>query len=185
MTCRACPSRVAQRSGRWVHIPDRGPDDERFETRVGNRGPGCHLWGAGRNARSSGSRIGYGLFNIGAQTIYAHRYAWERIHGPIPDGLFILHHCDNSLCVRTDPDERFPDGHLFLGTPKDNVADMDRKGRRNRAPHKLTVEAVRALRAEIAAGTQKPILARKYGISVSMVYNIRNGTGWDFPEAYP
>ena len=52
----------------------------------------------------------------------AHHLSWEIHNGPIPDELWVLHHCDVPLCVRPD--------HLFLGTAKDNAEDRDRKGRR-------------------------------------------------------
>lgn len=51
-----------------------------------------------------------------------HRLAWEDAHGPIPDGLRVLHHCDNPPCYNV--------AHLFLGTDGDNAKDRDRKGRR-------------------------------------------------------
>lgn len=49
------------------------------------------------------------------------RYVWAQAHGPIPDGLFVCHHCDNPRCVRLD--------HLFLGTNRDNQRDVVSKGR--------------------------------------------------------
>ena len=52
----------------------------------------------------------------------AHRTAWETAHGPIPDGIEVLHSCDNPPCHNPE--------HLFLGTQADNMADMDAKGRR-------------------------------------------------------
>lgn len=50
-----------------------------------------------------------------------HRQAWVAAHGPIPDGLCVLHHCDNPPCYRLD--------HLFLGTKAENWDDMRAKGR--------------------------------------------------------
>jgi hypothetical protein len=52
----------------------------------------------------------------------AHRLTWMAFYGPIPDGLVVMHTCDIRLCVQID--------HLVLGTQGENLADMDRKGRR-------------------------------------------------------
>ena len=67
---------------------------------------------------------GYGAFQVNGKTVRAHRFAWELAHGPIPEGIRVLHHCDNRLCCRPD--------HLFLGTDADNAADKIAKGRDRR-----------------------------------------------------
>jgi len=81
----------------------------------------------------------------------AHRRAWEQVHGPVPDGLYVCHKCDNPRCINVE--------HLFLGTPQANVDDMVAKGRRRAAPPgeahhhaRLTASQVADMRARYAAG---------------------------------
>lgn len=64
---------------------------------------------------------GYGQVRYGGRMRPTHRLAWELAHGPIPPGLWVLHTCDNRVCMRPE--------HLWLGTGADNMADMVRKGR--------------------------------------------------------
>lgn len=87
-------------------------------------------------------RDGYGRIQINGKPARVHRFAWELANGPIPDGLSVLHHCDNPPCGQTEPTEGYPDGHLFLGTHVENMADRSAKGRRRK-------EASRAARTQV------------------------------------
>jgi len=71
-----------------------------------------------------GDRVigGYGRFWYKGDSLRTHRFIYTKLIGPIPDGMGVLHTCDNPCCVNIT--------HLFLGTPLDNTRDMDRKGRR-------------------------------------------------------
>lgn len=105
---------------RKVRIGSRGrfaaaPLEERFWRRV-KKTDGCWEWTGGLLSS------GYGACFVGAYSTGAHRVSWELANGPIPDGLWVLHHCDNRPCVRPD--------HLFLGTVLDNNRDAIAKGRR-------------------------------------------------------
>jgi len=73
---------------------------------------------------------GYGRICYKGEATGTHRVAWELKRGPIPPGMKILHHCDNPPCCETEPSDAYPEGHLFIGTQTENVADMDAKGRR-------------------------------------------------------
>ena len=70
-------------------------------------------------------RDGYGQFNVGGTSYRAHRVAWELTNGPIPDGLEVLHACDNPPCCNP--------AHLSVGTHAENVADAKRKGKYRKA----------------------------------------------------
>ena len=56
---------------------------------------------------------GYGRIRVGDRMVQVHRYAWERVNGPIPDGMWIDHLCHNRACVNV--------GHLRLADPTENA----------------------------------------------------------------
>lgn len=103
-------------------IPGRPPktNEERFWKLVKSGNPDeCWEW------QGSKGKGGYGRFNkynrLKNSHIYAHKFSYELHNGPVPDGLLVLHKCDNPGCVNPN--------HLWLGTYRDNCLDMINKGR--------------------------------------------------------
>ena len=152
----------------------RGSFRERFNAKWRlDSDTGCWLWTAHRKSK------GYGQLSRTGQhggMAAAHRASWELHRGPIPDGLWVLHHCDTPPCVNPD--------HLFLGTHADNVADMIAKGRpggpyRRGESHcqaKLTEADVRKIRA--AKGLLLRELAAQYGVSPNTIGKVRRREQW-------
>lgn len=62
----------------------------------------CQEWSRRRN------KGGYGVHKQGGKQVYAHRTAYERVHGAIPTGYQIDHLCRNRACVNTDHLEAVP-----------------------------------------------------------------------------
>lgn len=132
---------------------------------------GCWLWDG------TLSNSGYGLLKLPSdrRNYLAHRVSWELHKEPIPAGLFVLHCCDNRACVNPD--------HLFLGTKRDNTADMMRKGRNVFRPlsgeangnAKIDEETVRAIRKSPLGVVRA---SRAFGISPSQIHAIRKGKSW-------
>ena len=106
----------------------------------------------------------------------AHRVAYMLVQGEIPQGMQVLHICDNRRCVNPE--------HLFLGTQRDNMQDMHTKGRwryqsRNqRGEHNpnsiLSDVQVAAMFAELDAGSRPVATAKKYGIAYKTLWAIRH-----------
>lgn len=103
--------------------------------------------------------------------VRAHRKVWILLYGEIPDGLDVLHHCDNPICVRPN--------HLFLGTNADNMHDKAAKGRVRHSLAKLTPEQVLEIRAKAATATvSHSMLAREYGVEQTAISRIVRRDTW-------
>lgn len=155
------------------------------------RGEGeCWPWLAFRNPK------GYGLFGVGEwvngnpRPVLAHRFAYVLLVGPIPEGRYVCHACDNPACVNP--------AHLWVGSAADNARDAASKGRlggprperRGVKPKrkdgrpvgaKLSLEDVRAIRADPRAASKRDgreVVAEEYGVSSNQVRLIWSRKSW-------
>ena len=127
---------------------------------------------------SSKRPSGYGQFQVGSRMdgtyrlVSAHRMAWELTHGSVPDGLWVLHCCDNRICVNP--------AHLFLGTHQDNMADMASKGRgrnngsvgQNNNNAKLRENDIREIRSLAATGGTRVEIAKQFNVTPQHISDV-------------
>lgn len=121
---------------------------------------------------------GYGQISMQGHIETSHRLSWMETNGVIPKKLFVLHRCDNRLCVNPK--------HLYLGTPHDNVRDMinrNRMPRREQRPNsKLTEEIVSIMRKEWDARKVNygscAKLGKRFGVSASLVCEVVHYKRW-------
>lgn len=143
---------------------------------------GCREWAGARQYN------GYGyVWDPGAKRArMVHRLAWEVARGPIPQGMFVLHHCDNPPCIRVTPlradGTPEPDDHLFLGSHGDNMADAHIKGRMHigerNGSARLNAERVRAIRRLYEAGTRQHELAVEFGVAQTTISKVVRRIFW-------
>lgn len=133
----------------------------------------CWEWQAGT------SRFGYGQFAVKRRATNAHRVAWVLWVGEIPKGKWVLHTCDNPLCVNPQ--------HLYLGTVLENNRDRVERGRGRpagvrgeRHGHaKLSLRQVKKIRREYSAGgVSQATLGKKYGVCHATISFIVNNKTW-------
>lgn len=144
----------------------------------------CWEWKGNKN------KTGYGMLWISdkpAVKKLAHRISWEIHNGEIPEGLGVLHKCDNPPCINP--------AHLFLGTFRDNMKDKLTKGRHARGEkqkHILTDEAVMEIRNRYANRNKQPrrnyrgdedpngarAIAKDYGVSQWTIFDVVRGRRW-------
>lgn len=109
---------------------------------------------------------GYGRFQIDGFKWLAHRWYWTQKNGPIPDGICVLHRCDNPACINVE--------HLFLGTRRDNVLDAAQKRKYNK---QLTDHQVLFIRNSDSSWRLRE-LASIFGVSMAMISMIKNNKVW-------
>lgn len=133
----------------WLYV-ERGPVEE------------CWPWTGSRNAKGYGKLMGP-TPNV---PVRAPRVSWELHNGSIPDGLMVLHECDNPSCVNPK--------HLFLGTASDNTVDMMAKARDGN--RKLSRGQAAEIRSAWEGGNiSKRALGRKFGVSATTISRLLQG----------
>ena len=139
----------------------------------------CWVWLRGRRSD------GYGILYLpGGKQVRAHRLSYELSSGKIPDGLFVLHKCDNPPCCNPN--------HLFIGTQADNLRDMIEKGRRGKTGYKpgsqigeknygskLTEEDIREIRFYLGSGISHESISIMFDVSRGLITQINTGKIWN------
>lgn len=147
---------------------------------------GVHSMLANRTTRNSESnclewnesqhlRDGYGAMRVDRQRYLAHRLAYALWVGPVPNGMLVLHSCDNRRCIEPS--------HLSVGTIADNISDMDAKSRRaireRSGRAKLTEEQVKYIREKYKPRIHTlQMLADELGVCSRQVWMITSNKSW-------
>jgi len=132
----------------------------------------CHFW------TGSTKKFGHGALSSGNNTwVFAHRFSYEMKNGPVPEGKFVLHHCDNPACVNPE--------HLYVGDKKDNAKDRENRNRGNHASgvshgrSKLSASQVRDIRDEFDTGKYSfRQLGKIYGVDGKSIADIVDYRNW-------
>lgn len=142
---------------------------ERFWSKVERREPNdCWTW------RASLDSSGYGQLKRDGKVVRASRLAYELALGPIPDGVFVCHKCDDRRCCNPS--------HLLLGANADNVADMVAKRRQalgeKSGGAKLTEAEVHEIVSLRRDGLTQSAIAARFGVLRQQISNILSGKSW-------
>jgi hypothetical protein len=149
----------------------RKKDLERFWSKVTRAKPSeCWEWNSAKDEK------GYGLFWLEGQSRRAHPLAYMDKNGDIPEGMQVLHSCDNPPCCNPR--------HLFLGTNDDNVGDKVRKGRQARnagercGTSKLTERDVKEIRRLRGEGQTLREIGKQFNVTLQLVHLIYTRKAW-------
>ena len=147
-------------------------EEARFWAKVKKINGECWEWQAAKSIK------GYGRFKVNGRLLLPHRCSYELHYGEIPEGLWVLHHCDNPSCVNPE--------HLFLGTRSDNMIDCFRKGRwvnnvllgEAHPDAKLTNDEVLSIRQSYKDGCKQKELALSFGVGRQCISKIVTRETW-------
>lgn len=141
--------------------------EERFMKFV-SKTENCWNWTGGCN------KAGYGQYNFDGKTLKAHRFSFTLCKGKIPEGLCILHSCDNRRCVNP--------AHLRTGTHLENMNDRNMKNRQTKGESHgrsiLKELEVREILDLFACGFTANELANQFEVSIGVIGHIINNRTW-------
>lgn len=129
----------------------------------------CWIWKCNKTSR-------YGVIKVDSKPKLVHRFSYEYFNGPIPNEMYICHHCDTTKCVNPK--------HLFIGTPKDNCDDKMKKGRHKarkgeeQGNAKLTNNQVREIKQKLREGMKRCDIAMEYNARALQIGKIARGEQW-------
>jgi len=149
-----------------------------FYARVGlpTTEDGCMEWLGHKN------HGGYGQLSVHKKMMASHRLSYLMHNGPIPDGMFVCHKCDNPACLRPD--------HLWLGTCQDNTNDKVNKNRQARSrgekssKAKLKETDVIEILEKIRGGYTDEYIAAAYKVTPITIKRIRRNKTWQCVARY-
>lgn len=141
------------------------PIIDRFEEKIFYSPDGCWYW-IGQVSKSRHPSHVRPKIKIGQSPELAYRFSYRHFKSEIPDGLCVLHTCDNPICVNP--------GHLFLGTKMDNTYDMMAKGRKpiGERHYKTQLTDQQAIDI-ISSNESNKSLCDKFNVAYSVVWSLR------------
>ena len=186
LKCQACGADFVKRTALVLHYEARGTplkycsrtcmgrgqsapltQDTVLDLSIPEPNSGCWLWLGSINPGN-----GYGRISLAH--IPAHRFSYTVFKGAIPDGMVVRHSCDNPLCVNPE--------HLSVGTVADNKNDAVVRKRHAHGSKQgraiLSEEDVPKVRQMLAAGISQSEVARRFGVSHSVIFRIEHQKTW-------
>ena len=147
--------------------------EERFLSKV-KKTDTCWVWTAACFKQPANRKTPpYGQFWISkVKCTSAHRAAYQLFVGPIPEDKFVLHNCDNPLCVNPT--------HLRLGNQLENIRESVQKGRHKipkSSTPKLTEDQVKEIRAAPLKESNVS-LALRFRVTPSAIGKVRRRNTW-------
>jgi len=122
--------------GDW---PRRLSISERFASKIAPGAKGCVIWTGAKS-------VGYGIFSDNGVKVFAHRWNYERVNGPIPAGKVIDHLCRVPSCVNPS--------HLEVVSQQENTL-------RGIGPSSFNAQKTHCMRGHEFAGENMTVIAKR------------------------